>query len=250
MLGAFWLQVFIRPIYNLLVLAYLPFKDLGVAIILVTFLIRLLLFPLFSKQIRSQKEMSELQKDLQKIKERFKDDPKKIQEETLKLYQSRGVNPLGGCLPTLIQIPIFIALYQVFRFYLGVDHVDLLYSFVPQIKNITLVAFGFIHLDKPDFYILPYLVGITQYFLSKLMGRQQQVQAKKKSKDKQTAIEEQMQMMNRSMLYFMPLFLVVISFSLPAAVVLYFLTSNLFSLLQYYFFYKKTPAVKIKTKNG
>lgn len=247
MLGAFWLQVFIRPIYNLLVLAYLPFKDLGLAIIVVTFLIRLLLYPLFHKQIRSQKEMSDLQKDLQKIKTKFKDDPKKIQEETLKLYQTKGVNPLGGCLPTLLQIPIFIALYQVFRFYLGVDHIELLYSFVPKIQDISLMAFGFIRLDKPDFYILPYLVGVTQYFLSRLMS--QQARSKKKNKDKLQPLEEQMQMMNRSMLYFMPLFLVVISFSLPAAVVLYFLVSNIFSLVQYRFFNKNSSKVKIKTKN-
>ncbi len=243
-----WLHIFIQPIYNLLVLAYWPFRDLGIAIVLVTILIRVLLCPLFHKQMRSQKEMSELQKDLQRIKDKFKGDPRKIQEETIKLYQTKGVNPLGGCLPTLLQIPIFVALYQVFRFYLAGDHFDLLYSFVPQVQNISLVAFGFIDLTKPDYYVLPYLVGLTQYFLSRLMS-QQSFSPEKAEGKKGGALEEQMQAMSRSMLYFMPLFLVAISFSLPAAVVLYFLVSNLFSLGQYYFFYKREPKVKIKAKN-
>jgi len=238
-----WLKVFIQPIYNLLILSYWPFKDLGAAIIIVTIIFRLILYPLFKKQLHTQRELNALQHEINKIKEKYKRDPQKVQLETLKLYQERGVAPWSGCLPMLLQLPIFIALYQVFRVYLSTEKFALLYSFVPHPTNLSVISFGFLHLDKPDFYVLPWLVGLTQYFLTKMMTPQP------KSDPKKPDLSSQMAQANKMMLYFMPGFFVLISFSLPSAIVLYFLISNLFSIVQNYIFLRTSPQVKIRTKD-
>ena len=167
----------------------------------------------------------------------------------LRLYQSRGVNPWGGCLPMLVQLPIFIALYQVFRFYLLKDPSVLAYSFIPHPPTLNPVAFGFIDLTKVDYYVLPYLVGATQFLLSWWMNKFSARTKPKPKDEKQKAIAEQMELMSRSMTYFMPLMLVFISLTLPAVIALYFLASNIFSLFQYYFFFRAEPKVKIKEKD-
>jgi len=242
-----WLNILVRPIYNLLILAYWPFKDLGLAIILVTILIRVALYPLFQKQMRSQKDLAGLQEEIKKIREKYSQDPGKIQQATMALYQARGANPLSGCLPMLIQLPIFIALYHVFRFRLAQEHLSLLYSFVPHPPTLSILAFGFIDLGRPDFYVLPYLVGITQFLVGKIMSSRSQQDKTTKRKDSSQPI--QMESMNRMMTYFMPVFLTMISFSLPSAIVLYLVVSNILSIVQYYFFNKRTPQVTIKNTN-
>jgi len=239
-----WLKIFIQPIYNLLILCYLISKDLGLAIVIVTVIIRLLLYPLFKRQFHTQRELNEVQKEINKLRIKYKNNPRRLQEEMIRLYQERGVAPWSGCLPLILQLPIFIAIYQVFRVYLTSAKFSLLYSFIPHPSSLSLVSLGFLHLDKPDFYVLPYLVGITQYLLTKMtMG------LSFKTEKLKTKEPSQVEQINKITLYSMPLFLALISFTLPSAIVLYFLVSNIFSIIQSYVFYKKAPLVKIKEKN-
>jgi len=244
-----WLHGFIQPIYNILILAYHPFHDLGAAIIVVTFVIRLILYPLFNRQMRAQKDMADLQKDIKHLQTKHKEDAKRMQAEMMNLYRDRGVSPFDGCLPLLIQMPIYFALYQVFRLYLTPDSFSLIYSFLPRPDSISPIAFGFLNLTKIDFYVLPYITGFSQFFFSHLMNLNARSINPAKNEEK-TPEQKQMEMMQKSTTYFLPFFFVLISFSLPAAIVLYFFASNVFSIIQYYIFIKKSPKIKINKVHG
>jgi YidC/Oxa1 family membrane protein insertase len=227
-------------------LAYYPFHDLGFAIIVVTVVIRLLLWPLFARQMRAQKDMADLQQEIAHLKEKHAADAKKLQAETLALYRDRGVSPFDGCLPLILQLPIFIAIYSVFRSYLGASSFNLVYSFLSHPAALSPIAFGFLNLTKINYYLLPYLAGATQFVFGYMM---MQGAKKNQPKPKANAVvdpqQKQMEMIQKSTNYFMPFFFVLISLSLPAAIVLYFIISNLVSVLQYYLFSKQKPRIKI-----
>ncbi|MBX6394652.1 MAG: membrane protein insertase YidC [Alicyclobacillaceae bacterium] len=189
--------------------------DYGIAILLVTVIIRLITLPLWLRQMKYAKVMQEMQPQLQKIREKYQGNPQKINEETVKLFQQTGVNPFSGCLPTLIQLPILWALYQAIR------------------SNALLQAhkfLGLVPLGQPDHYfILPILAAVTTYIQSKMML---------------TGNDRQQQMM----LIMMPVMILFIAVSLPSALSLYWVYSNLLTIVQYYFFTKRTrPGVQKET---
>lgn len=182
----------------------------AMSILVVTLLIRLLLLPLTIKQFRSSKRMQELQPELKKIKEKFKDDTKKQQEETMKLFQSNNVNPLSGCLPILLQMPILIALYQS----------------IMRNEHIREQSFLWLNLGQPDnFYILPLLAAITTYLQQQFMSSQ---------------INPQM----KPLMAIFPVLIFVMSMYFPAALALYWVYSNLFTIVQSYFMYGGTKQLK------
>jgi len=182
----------------------------GLAIILLTILVRLVLFPLTKKQTQSMLAMKELQPKLLEIQKKYKDKPEEYNRRVLELYREKGVNPFGGCLPLLIQFPVLIALFQVLRTYTfeGVD---------PQFLIWTLT-------EVDRYYILPILSGVTTYFVSAM-----------------TASGDPSQKM---MLYIMPVFLAWISSSFPSGLVLYWIVSNLFSMGQQYVLMRSMPAAE------
>ena len=110
----FKIQALVDFVVHVLNAIYSVVGNYGIAIIIVTILMRIIVFPLTLKQEKSMKKMRELQPELEKIKEKYKDDPQEYQRKTAELYRESGVNPLGGCLPLLIQMPIFVALYWAF----------------------------------------------------------------------------------------------------------------------------------------
>lgn len=181
----------------------------GLAIILVTIIIRLILFPLNYKQIRSTVKMNEIQPELKKIQERYKNDPKRQQQEVMKVYKDNGVNPVGGCLPLLLQWPILIALYWVFMNLPGIEGVSFLW-----IKDLSLGA----NLSDKASLILPLVSGATTYFSTTLVA----------SKNGDSAQAKQMGTMN----IFMSIFMTWMSFRFTAALVLYWVTNNLFQIGQ------------------
>lgn len=227
--------IFYQPIYNLLIFLYnlVPGHDLGVAIILITLIIRLVLYPFSQKAIKSQKELQTIQPEIEKIKEKYKDDKEKMAPELMALYKERKINPFSSCLPTLIQLPFLIALYQVFLNGLTKDNSNgALYSFVQNPGQLNIIAFGFINLASKN-WIIAILAGVAQFWQSKmLMGKSQQTGMSK--------------MMTNQMIYFMPIFTIVIGGNLPAGLTLYWLFTTLFSILQQYMvlgFKKKTTLV-------
>jgi YidC/Oxa1 family membrane protein insertase len=176
--------------------------DYGLSLLIVTVLVRLLIFPLMVKQLRSAKAMQEVAPKVQQLRSKYKGDPKKIQEETMKLYQTAGVNPMAGCLPMVLQLPILYALYGA------------IYGNVALNQSTFL---GLFNLGKPDHtWILPVLAAVTTYFSSKvmMMGQDQQ---------------------QKMMLYIMPVFILFIAGRFPSGLALYWIYSNVFTTAQSYF---------------
>jgi YidC/Oxa1 family membrane protein insertase len=157
--------VLYQPLFNALVFLYqfLPGKDFGIAVITLTIIIRIILYPLMLKSIKSQKMLSELQPKIQEIQQKYKNDKEKQAKEMMSLYQKEKINPFGGCLPLLIQLPILIALYRVFWRGLQPGVISHLYSFVPNPGVINPIFFGLINLAESNFG-LAIFAGISQFF--------------------------------------------------------------------------------------
>src|SRR3989344_1882927 len=246
MIGDVYNLIFYQPLFNILILfyQYLPGKDFGVAVILLTVLIRLILYPLMAKSIRSQKILSELQPKVREIQQRFKDDKQGQAKEIMALYQREKINPFGGFLPLLIQLPILFALYRVFWTGLQVGQMDNLYSFISRPAAIAPTFFGIMNLAEPSI-ILAVLAGVCQYFQTKTMSPSTSSgQAQKKG----DSMGQFSNMMQKQMLYIFPLFTVFILFKLPSAIGVYWVVTSLFSIGQQYLIMK--PLTKIKFSSG
>src|SRR3989344_8933242 len=139
-------EILYRPLFNAVVFLYniLPGQDFGFAIIALTALIRILFFPLSIRTVRSQKSLSVLNPKMQEIKQRLKGDSAAQSAEIMKLYKDHGVNPLAGCLPILIQLPILIALYQAFIAGLKPENLGLLYGFISNPGVVNKISLGFL----------------------------------------------------------------------------------------------------------
>lgn len=227
--------VLFRPLFNALVLLYqfMPGRDFGLAVIILTVLIRLIIYPLMAKSIKSQKMLSEIQPKIQEIQQKHKDDKERQAKEMMALYQKEKANPFGGCLPLLIQLPIMIALYRVFWKGFAPETLNYLYSFVPNPGAIDPTFIGLIDLSQP-FVLLAILAGIVQFFQSKMMMPKQ---AKKTGQSDQMA--KFSNMMQKQMIYFFPFFTVIILLNFPSAIALYWIVTALFSIFQQKIIFKK-----------
>lgn len=230
-----------QPLFNALILLYqyLPGQDFGIAVIVLTVLIRFLLYPLMAQSMKSQRALTEIQPKIQEIQEKFKDDKEKQAKEIMGLYKEQKINPLGGCLPLLLQMPILLALFWVFMTFkdgLGPDQLAILYPFVP-VPNIPgePMFLGFMNLAHPN-PILAVLAGICQFFQAKTATMR--IKKNKPSSQKSKFPE----MMQKQMLYFFPVFMFFILLRLPSAIGLYWIITALFSIgQQYSAFSKKAP---------
>ena len=153
-MGNIFHLILTQPLLNTLIWIYniLPFKDMGVAIIALTLLIRLVLLPSFHRQLKSQKELQQLQPKLNEIKEKYKNDQQQQSKAIMELYREHKVNPFSSCLPLLIQLPILIALYSVFLSGLKGDIGSELYPFIANPGDINTVFLGFVELSNPNLY--------------------------------------------------------------------------------------------------
>lgn len=218
--------IFYQPIFNLLVFLYniIPGHDLGLAIILLTLIIRLILYPLSQSSIKSQRALQVIQPEIEAIKEKYKDNKEKMGPELMALYKEKKINPFASCLPMLVQLPFLFAIYQVF--YNGLTKegsLSALYSFVSNPGSLNTIAFGFFDLAGKNL-VLAILAGLAQFWQSKmLLGA-----AGSGNSGGMTAI------MNKQMIYFMPIITIFIGASLPAGLTMYWLFTTLFSILQQY----------------
>ncbi|MGC4378766.1 YidC family membrane integrase SpoIIIJ [Fictibacillus sp. Mic-4] len=208
----FWDHYFVYPLsWVITKVAYLfgAKPNYGLSIIIVTILIRLILLPLMIQQTKSSKAMQDIQPELQKLKEKYSSKDaatqQKLQQETMALFQKHGVNPLAGCLPLVIQMPILLAFYHAIR----------------RTEAIAQHTFLWFDLGQHDpYYILPIVAGITTFLQQKIMmgtGPQSQ--------------NPQMKIM----LYVMPVMIVVFAINFPAALSLYWVVGNIFMIAQTYF---------------
>lgn len=243
-LGVVLKAVFYSPIYNALVALYniLPGHDIGLGIILITVAIRLLTLPLNAKSLRSQKALQDLQPKLKELQTKHKGDKETLAKETMALYAAEKVNPFASCLPLLVQLPFLIALYQVLRNVLESKGFEVLYPFVANPGSINPMTLGLLDLGKAS-WVLALVAGATQFWQAKMMTTNRPTPPPPEgAKD-----EDMMAIMNKQMLYMMPLMTVFISWKLPAGLALYWLTMNLLAVAQqYYMFRKKKSATKLE----
>jgi YidC/Oxa1 family membrane protein insertase len=230
-----------QPIYNLLIFLYntIPGNNLGVAIIFLTIIIKLLLNPFSSQAIKSQKALQDLQPKIEEIKVKYKDQKEKMGQAMMKLYKQEKINPFSSCLPLLIQFPFLIAVFYIFKDGFNAVDKELLYSFISSPEKINSFFLG-INLSNPNI-LLAVLSGIAQFWQTRMMMRKPppvEVAKLKEAKD-----ESMTAMMNKQMLYFMPILTVFIGTTLPAGLALYWFVLTLFMIIQQYFFFK-TPFIK------
>ncbi len=226
------------PIFNLLVWFYnvIPGGDIGFAIIALTVLMKLSLWPLMQTSLKSQKALQEIQPKIEELKEKHKDDKEALAKAMMEMYQEEKVNPLSSCLPVLIQLPILIALYRVLLNGFGSENFQYLYPFVQNPGEVNNIFLGIIDLAEASLF-LAVLAGIFQFFQTRMLISSRppkEVRGSKGSKD-----ESMMASMNKSMLYFMPIITVVIGATLPGGLTLYWVTINIFSIIQQSIVFKK-----------
>jgi len=231
--------IFYEPIFNLLIFLYnvIPGHDIGVAIIILTIILKVILFPLNLQSLRSQKAMQEIQPKISEIKSRLKDKKEEMTKAIMELYRKEKVNPFSSCLPLLIQLPFLIALYRVLLKGLNSEGFEVLYPFVTNPGAINPIAFGFVNLAEPHNVILALMSGVAQFIQGKMMITTPP--SKEARKDPGSKDEAMLGSMNKQMLYFMPALTVFIGYSLPAGLVLYWFIMNLLTILQQWLFLGK-----------
>ncbi|MGM1045822.1 YidC/Oxa1 family membrane protein insertase [Paenibacillus uliginis N3/975] len=198
--------------------------EYGLAVLVMVLIVRTLILPLTLKQVRSSRAMQAIQPELMKIREKYKDTPEKVQQETMRLFQENKVNPMAGCLPLLVQMPIFIALYQSIYFNGALREHEFLW----------------LQLGEPDkLFILPVLAAFTTFFQTKMMMKMN---------------PSPQQGMMQFMMFVYPILIFVMSFQFPSALPLYWFYSNLYTIVQNYFLYrnndKNAVVANVKTASA
>ena len=226
-----WFHFFTKPLFFVIDYLFKLSGNFGIAIILLTAAIRLLFFPLANYSFASMAKMKALQPEMQRIKDLYKDDKQKIQMEMMSLYKKEKVNPVSGCLPILIQIPFFFAIYKMLFVTIEMRHAPF-YGWIQDLSAPDPTSifnfFGLIPWDPPSFLMIgawPIIMGITMYVQQKLNpAPPDPIQAK--------------------IFAFFPLFLTVLLASFPSGLVIYWSINNVLTMAQQYVIIKKT---KIKT---
>lgn len=229
MISTFFHTVFYNPIYNALValMALAPGGDAGIAVILLTILIRLILLPSSISAARTQRAMKTLEPKIKELKEKHKGDKEKEALETLALYREAQVNPFASILTTFIQIPVLLALYWVFlNEPFSVINTARLYSFSPTPQFVSLEFLGLISLTGKSI-ILAVLAGISQFFQAHmaLSGTMKPSETKSMQNDFQKVMSMQLK-------YVFPFLIATISYTTSGAIALYFVTTNIAGMLQ------------------
>lgn len=236
-MGNIWDMVIINPMLNILMWIYSLLGNFGISIILFTILIRLLTHPLMVQQLKGTSKLQEFQqsKEWQEIQKKYKDNKQKLQQEQMRLYQEMGINPFSSCLPTLIQFPIIIGLYQAITRALAVTPLQMtsLFDHIYPFFDISALLpvnpyFLWMNLSQPErLYIfgigipvLAIIVLVTTYMQSKLMTPPAQP-------------GEQGAQMAQMMNLYMPLFMGYLALTFASGLALYFITSNVVTIVQY-----------------
>ncbi len=227
--------IFYQPILNLLIWVYnvLPGHDIGWAIIILTLIVKAILYPLSKKSLEAQKALQNLQPKLEELKKTYANDKEGMSRAMMELYKKEKVNPLSSCLPLLIQLPFFWAIFRVFRDELSGKAIGLVYSFIHNPGAINPIAFGFLDFSKPNI-VLAVLAGLSQFVQAKMMPMRPM------SKVPGAKDENMMAAMNKQMMYFMPAVTIFICLSLPSGLAFYWFVSTLLMILQQWWMFRDT----------
>ncbi len=253
-LEPYWNFLLVHPLLSLLVAAYDAIPDFGLAIVLVTVLIRLVLYPLYVTQIRSQRAMQEIGPALKELQQKYGKDKQRIAEEQMKLYRERGVNPAMGCLPLLLQMPILFAMYAAFTQAPALDGEQLrqaIWPFIPVPESVGATS----HLDMTAHW-LPWIqsckdasgnvlqglacsnsaIGIPAGLLLPILaGAFQLVASLMAMPVNQPKSDDPQVRMTQSMTYYFPLITVFFAYQYQAGLAVYWVASTVIQIVQQYF---------------
>jgi len=232
-MSTFYHTIFFDPLYNTLIILFkvLPWADAGILVVILTIIVRLIIFPLSKKAILTQVKMAEIGPQLTEIKEKYKNKAEEQARRTLALYKEKGVNPFSGILVIAIQIPIILALYQIFLHFPEIN-ADLLYSFVSVPDLISTRFLGLIDITEKNM-VIAFLAALSTFFLFRISMKGQ---VKPKGNSFGNNLTRSMQ---TQMKYIFPIIVFFISYQISGAIALYWLTTNLFSIGQELFVRKK-----------
>jgi YidC/Oxa1 family membrane protein insertase len=214
------------PLYNGFIFLFdtLPFLDAGMIVIVFTIIVKLILLPLSIKASKAQLQMKSSEKDLQKLKEKYKNDKQQLGLKTMEYYKEKGINPFSGILILVIQIPILIGLYRVFLVS-GLPEINkgLLYPFVGVPEQINMVFLGLINISEKSL-ILALLAGLTTYFQVSI--------ANSRTKEELASQSDLARAMSSQMKYFLPVMMVIVGYTVSSAIAIYLIASNIFAIVQ------------------
>jgi YidC/Oxa1 family membrane protein insertase len=248
--------IFVEPILNILVAFYKLFLTIGLpgafgfAIISITVLVRFILHPFFKQQMVTAKKMQDIKPHLDKLSKKHKNDAKQLQQEQMRLYKEAGINPAAGCLFAIVQIPLFIGLYQTLQLFLKTDvkgtivkqiNSDLYFPFL-KIQTIDPHFLGLNLALSPSqsghwlYLLVPVITAAFQYFQNKITlpeaPKAEPVKDGKEKKEASTS-EEFQKAMNTQMRYFFPVMIGYFSYTLPIGLSLYWNIFSIFSIIQH-----------------
>ncbi|EKD49651.1 MAG: Preprotein translocase subunit YidC [uncultured bacterium] len=251
-------DVLYKPLFNAMVFLYdiIPDKTIavGLAIIFMTLIIKFALFSMSNKSILAQRDMQKLQPKMNAIKAKYKNDKERQSRELMKFYKENKINPFSSCLPLLIQLPILIALYGVFRDGLSnAAELGNLYSFVPNPGRIEANFLGFLDLSVPNIW-LAILAGALQFIQSWMLLKVKTKQELKNEEERKKQMKKKKQQdpmdaasnMTKQMTYFMPIITVFIAVSLPSGLAFYWVVTTLFAIAQQWYIMKKKERLEFK----
>ncbi len=265
--------IFVEPILNILVAFYKLFLTIGLpgafgfSIVAITVLVRIVLHPFFKQQMDTAKKMQDIKPKLDKLSKKYKEDPKMLQQEQMKAYQEAGINPAAGCLFAIIQIPIFLSLYQTLQLFLKEDvngeivkqiNGDL-YSNLLHITSIDPNFFGINLAQTPSsagnwiFFSIPVITAILQYLQTRitLPSMQPSASSEKDGEKKEGGTAEEFQKaMNTQMKYFFPIMIGYFSYTLPMGLSIYWNIFSLFSILQHFHINRDKKTVELIDATG
>lgn len=224
---------------------------MGVAIIVLTIVVRGILAYPSAKSIKAQRELQLIQPKLEALKEQYKDNKEQMGQKLMEFYKEHKVNPFSSCLPTLIQLPIIFVLYRVFINGLALDpetgtlvahQIDRLYGSLHTIYATTPIhttAFGFLDLTAPHNILLALVTGALQFWQSRMLVARQAPIKSKGARDENMAAS-----MSKQMMYIFPLITAYFAYLFPAGLALYWLTSTLFQVVQQYILFRRVHPSK------
>ena len=265
MISGFFNTFFYEPLYNGLIflVSVIPGADIGIAVVLLTLIVKGALFPFTHKGIQTQSKLRTLEPDIKDLKEKHSKDKQEQARQVMELYRKHGVSPFSGCLTVLVQLPVIFALYWVFWKGLSFDpallnelpyipgHIntallnhDILYSFVHMPEFVKTHFLGFIDMTGKSI-LLALLAGVSQYFQIKLSMPDV---GKLSLKSTGSLKDDLVQSMKFQMRYILPIFVSVFAYTISAAVALYWVTSNAFSIVQELLVKRKAEALQSELK--
>ena len=242
-----------QPIYNLLIFLYsILWNDLGLAIIALTIVIKLLFIPLSKKQIESQKELQKIQPKIKELQKKYKNDKETQSRKMMELYKEHKINPAAGCLPLVAQMVVFVSMYRIIGGLTKNDNfqvnLDNLYSFINHSDHVEKIFMGFLDLSIASIPLAIITAGL-QYYQIKMMQQKNEKKQSEENTGKDAGTPDMAAMMSKQMAIIIPMVILFSGFSLPSGLVLYWLTSTAFAIVQQWMIMHKEDTEVEKLSN-